>query len=213
MLDQSQSINGSDPTGARLFSAKAFLDGLGPEDHVLLSAFANDSTTDALIPTKPLTIYPPFRDATTVDDAPSYDDTLDSLADLVGGGTPLYESLDQLRRGEWSTTRHYRQASRRLSSSSRMAKTPIAAARTHAVRRRDAESIAAGRTADNVRVFTIGLSAGIDFEALADLANKTGGAFLFANSAEQLIPLYGTVGELLSLSLPTYRLSFSVDCR
>jgi hypothetical protein len=87
MLDQSQSINGSDPTGARLFSAKAFLDGLGPEDHVLLSAFANDSSTTALIPTKPLTIYPPFRDATTVDDAPSYDDTLDSLADLVGGGT------------------------------------------------------------------------------------------------------------------------------
>ena len=49
-----------------------------------------------------------------------------------------------------------------------------------------------------------------DFEALADLANKTGGAFLFANSAEQLIPLYGTVGELLSLSLPTYRLKFTV---
>ena len=79
MLDQSQSISGSDPTGARLFSAKAFLDGLGPEDHVLLSAFANDSNTDALIPTKPLTIYPPFRDATTADDAPSYYDTLDSL--------------------------------------------------------------------------------------------------------------------------------------
>ena len=64
--------------------------------------------------------------------------------------------------------------------------------------------------ADDLRVFTIGLSTEIDFEALADLANQTGGAFLFANSAEQLIPLYGTVGDLLSLALPTYRLTFNV---
>ena len=59
-----------------------------------------------------------------------------------------------------------------------------------------------------LRFFTIGLSTGIDFEAMAELANQTGGAFLFAENAEQLIPLYGTVGDLLSLSLPTYRLTF-----
>jgi hypothetical protein len=51
MIDQSQSINGSDPTGARLFSAKAFLEGLSPNDWVLLSAFADEGgNTDAQIP-------------------------------------------------------------------------------------------------------------------------------------------------------------------
>jgi hypothetical protein len=208
MLDQSQSINGSDPTGARLFSAKAFLEGLGGGDRVLLSAFANDSTTVAEIPTKPLTVYPPFRDVGTTSDPPSYFDTLDSLADLVGGGTPLYESLDLLR-GQVVTD----------------ATLPVGIAKAVVIftdgedtdcggantcRTRRAQSILDAQT-DQVRVFTIGLSTEIDFEAMAELANDTGGAFLFAESAEQLIPLYGTVGDLLSLSLPTYRLLFTVD--
>ena len=202
MLDQSQSISGSDPTGARLFSAKAFLDGLGPEDHVLLSAFANDSSTTALIPTKPLTIYPPFRDATTVDDAPSYYDTLDSFADLVGGGTPLYESLDLLRDQVLTDAT----PAKAIVIFTDGEDTDCGGPNTCRTRRNTSIQNAAG-----LRFFTIGLSTGIDFEAMAELANKTGGAFLFANSAEQLITLYGTVGELLSLSLPTYRLTFSVD--
>ncbi len=72
------------------------------------------------------------------------------------------------------------------------------------------QSIAAAN-ADSLRVFTIGLSNSVNFEALGDLANQTGGAFLFAENAEQLIPLYGSVGRLLSLSLPTYRLRFTVQ--
>ena len=50
----------------------------------------------ALIPTPPLAVYDPFRDSTTVSSTPSYYDTLDSLATLVGGGTPLYSALDIL---------------------------------------------------------------------------------------------------------------------
>jgi hypothetical protein len=93
MLDQSGSIYDSDPTGARLYSAKAFLDGLGTGDRALLSVFADG---DAAIPTRPLTVYSPFRDTGTLSDAPSYYSTLDSLAVLVGGGTPLYAALDSL---------------------------------------------------------------------------------------------------------------------
>ena len=51
----------------------------------------------------------------------------------------------------------------------------------------------------------------VNFEALGELSNTTGGAFLFAESAEQLVPLYGSVGKLLSLGLPTYRLSWTVE--
>ena len=72
------------------------------------------------------------------------------------------------------------------------------------------QSIEAAKTA-GVRVFTIGLTRGVNFEALGELANGTGGAFLFAENAEQLIPLYGSVGKLLSLGLPTYRLSWTVN--
>ena len=59
-LDQSGSVNSSDPTGARLFSAKAFVQSVDAAsgDSVLLSAFADDNDTQtALIPTKPLTVY------------------------------------------------------------------------------------------------------------------------------------------------------------
>ena len=92
LLDQSGSINQSDPTGARLFSTKAFLGGLGDQDRVVLAAFA--AGPDARIPNPPLTVFAPFRDAAT---APAYFSTLDSLSSLVGGNSPLYDSLDSLQ--------------------------------------------------------------------------------------------------------------------
>ena len=41
-------------------------------------------------------------------------------------------------------------------------------------------------------------------------AKDTGGIFLFAQNAEQLIPLYGSLGDLLSRSLPTYTMRWTV---
>jgi hypothetical protein len=208
MLDQTSSISTSDPTGARLYSAKAFIDGLGADDQVLLSAFANGA---ALIPDMPLTLYPPLRDSATVSSDPSYFSTLDSLPALVGGSTPLYSALD-LMREELVTN---------ASLPVGMAKSLVIftdgddtdcvdANDANACRTRRQESIKAANAAD-IRVFTIGLSSGVNFEALGELANQTGGAFLFADSAEQLIPLYGSVGKLLSLSLPTYRLRWTIQ--
>ncbi|MFZ0105690.1 MAG: vWA domain-containing protein [Thiobacillus sp.] len=205
MLDQSGSIATSDPTGARLYSAKAFIDGIGTEDRVLLSAFANGA---ALIPDIPLTLYPPFRDSATVSDEPSYFSTLDSLPALVGGSTPLYAALDLMRE----------QLVTDASLPDGIAKSLVIftdgddtdCGDANACRTRRQESIDAANTA-GVRVFTIGLSSGVNFEALGELANQTGGAFLFADSPEQLIPLYGSVGRLLSLSLPTYRLRWTVQ--
>ena len=46
---------------------------------------------------------------------------------------------------------------------------------------------------------------------LRNQRHQTGGAFLYAESAEQLLPLYGSLGKLLSLSLPTYRLQWTVQ--
>jgi len=214
MLDQSGSIATSDPTGARLYSAKEFLVGLGASDWVLLSAFTDSA---AVIPDTPLTVYPPFRDSSTVSTTPpSHYDTLDSLATLVGGGTPLYSALDSL----------VGQVAADPSLPVGIAKSVViftdgddtTCGGTLACRTARQDSIALANdpdgnplTDDGVRIFTIGLTNQVNFEALGELANGTGGVFLFAESPEQLIPLYGSVGKLLSLSLPTYRLTWTVQ--
>ncbi len=205
MLDQSGSIATSDPTSARLYSAKEFLVGLGASDWALLSAFTNSAE---VIPVTPLTIYPDFRNSITVSDPVSYYDTLDSLATLVGGGTPLYSALDSL----------VGQVAADASLPGGIAKSVVIftdgddtiCGGTLACRTVRQASIANANT-NGVRIFTIGLTNEVNFEALGELANGTGGVFLFAESPEQLIPLYGSVGRLLSLSLPTYRLTWTVQ--
>jgi hypothetical protein len=202
LLDQSGSILQSDPTGARLFSAKAFLGGLGLQDQALLAAFAGGP--GALIPTAPLAVYAPFKDSTSAQD---YFSVLDSLAPLVGGNTPLYDSLDTLRLSFGDPSLPAGLAKATVIFTDGADTTCVGA---EACRLRREQSIQAAN-ADAVRLFTIGLSSGVDILALGELANRTGGAMLYADSAEQLLPLYGSVGKLLSLSLPTYRLRWTVQ--
>lgn len=201
LLDQSGSIQRSDPTGARLFSSKAFLNGLGADDQALLTAFA--SGPDALLPTRPLTLYAPFRARAAVS---TYFPTLDGLTPLVGGNTPLYASIDTLRQ--------------HLASDA-----PVGLSKAMVIFTDGADTDCGGPEAcranraqtiqranqDQVQLITIGLSSGVDIAALGELANRTGGALLFADSVEQLLPLYGSVGRLLSQSLPTYRLRWTVQ--
>ena len=202
LLDQSGSILQTDPTGARLFSTKAFLSGLGTDDAALLAAFAGGP--GAIIPTAPLTVYGPFRGQAL---ASSYFPTLDSLTPLLGGNTPLYSSLDALRQrlaGEASMPAGLAKAIVIFTDGADTSCVGVEgcrASRLQAIR---------GANQDQVRLFTIGLSSGVDIVALGELANQTGGAMLYADTAEQLLPLYGSVGQLLSLSLPTYRLRWTV---
>jgi hypothetical protein len=201
LLDQSGSIQQTDPTGARLFSAKAFLSGLGSDDRALLAAFA--SAPGATIPTPPLAVYGTFQDQAS---AASYFPTLDGLATLVGGNTPLYEALDALQQrvvNDASLPVDLAKAVVIFTDGMDSCGSPQAclASREQSIQRANAEQ---------VRLFTIGLSSGVDTIALGELANRTGGAFLYADTPEQLLPLYGSVGKLLSLSLPTYRLRWTV---
>ena len=201
LLDQSGSIQQSDPTGARLFSSKAFLNGLGADDQALLTAFADGP--DALLPTRPLTLYAPFRARA---DVGSYFATLDALTPLVGGNTPLYASIDALRQHLVSD------------APAGLAKAMVIftdGADTdcdgpEACRANRAQTILRANQ-DQVQLITIGLSGGVDIAALGELANQTGGALLFADTVQQLLPLYGSVGRLLSQSLPTYRLRWTVQ--
>lgn len=205
MLDQSASISLTDPNGARLYSAKAFMEKLGGNDRILLSAFAGNP--GATIPVAPLTVYQSFKDSTS---APSYFPDLDSLAKLVGGNTPLYSALDELRQEVVGDASLPPENAKSIVIFTDGDATDCGGSPLIDCRTRRQTSIDAANAA-GLRIFTIGLSSDVNFEALGELANSTGGAFLFAESAEQLIPLYGSVGRLLSMNLPTYRLRWTVQ--
>ena len=178
------------------------MNGLGSGDQALLAAFAGSS--GALIPTNPLTLYAPFKDRAS---ASSYFPTLDGLAAMVGGDTPLYQSLDTMRQQVVGAAALPAGLAKAVVVFTDGADTRCGSAEAcHSTR---AQTIRAANQ-DQLRIFTIGLSKGVDVAALGELASQTGGAFLYADSTEQLIPLYGSVGKLLSLSLPTYRLRWTV---
>ena len=93
LLDQSRSVGQqSDPTDARIFATKTFLDTQGiAGDSYALSAFASDADAGnggpALIPTKPVTDYGSSNNGR------DFFDELDALANLEGGATPLYAGV------------------------------------------------------------------------------------------------------------------------
>jgi hypothetical protein len=203
LLDQSGSIQQSDPTGARLFSAKAFLSELGAGDYALLAAFSGGQ--NALLPTVPMTVYSPVRDSSNATD---YYPTLDSLRPLIGGDTPLYDSIDAVRAQLTADPLVPAGVAKAVVVFTDGSDTDCVDAADCRLRR--AQTITSANAAQ-VSIFTIGLSQGIDVAAMGELTSQTGGVFLYAETAEQLLPLYGTVGKLLSLSLPTYRLRFTVQ--
>ncbi|MDT7837885.1 VWA domain-containing protein [Aquabacterium sp. OR-4] len=203
LMDQSSSILGSDPTGARLYSAKSFFAALGGQDQVRLAAFAAGSGT--LLPTQPLTVYP---GRVTAAEPRALHATLDGLSAQVGGQTPLYAAIDALRAQMLLDTAVPAGMARSIIAFTDGADTQCRSSTECATMR---QATIAAAQASQVRLFTIGLSKNVDVEALSSLAVQTGGAMLYAETAEQLIPLYGSLGRLLSLSLPTYRLRFTAQ--
>ena len=203
LLDQSGSIADTDPTHARLYSSKAFIDGLGADDYTVLAAFAGGPA--ATLPTNPLTVYGSFQSQTG---ARAHFATLDGLASRLGGNTPLYDSIDALRRQVTDDSTLPVGMARAVLVFTDGADTTCSD--TEACRGVRERTIQGARQAQ-VRLFTIGLAKGIDVATLGELADRTGGAFLYADTAAQFLALYGSVGKLMSLSLPTYRLRWTVQ--
>ena len=96
-------------------------------------------------------------------------------AALIGGNTPLYDSLDSLRRQVVGDSALAVGKSKAVVVFSDGADTSCAS--PEACRSRRASSIANARQ-DQIRIFTIGLSNGVDVVAMAELAHQSGGAFL-----------------------------------
>jgi len=202
LLDQSRSILDTDPTDARIFATKIFLDDLGTGDVVALSAFASSPASGenpALIPQTPVTQYGFSTDGR------SFFDELDLLAVQEGGDTPLYEALNEMI--GYSRTNATTQG-RAVVLFTDGKDFPTCQPSSAACR---AASIALANQDPKVDIFTIGLSDDIDFEAMAELADGANGIFLFAENAEQLIPIYGSLGALLSKSLVSYEMVWRIE--
>jgi PKD repeat protein len=217
LMDQSGSIRSTDPTGARLISAKAFVQSVTPAsgDSVLLAAFADDNNTQqALISPKPLKTYDPF-----VQDGASYFDDLDGLRELTAGGTPLYRVLYPEATDVKADPAFTSGLIAKVNATAPAGKAKAIAIFTDGddtecggpnVCREKRQRVVAAANASGISLFTIGLSTQVNFEALGELARDANGVFLFAENAEQLIPLYGSLGRLLSGSLATYKIRWTI---
>ena len=209
-FDQSISISTNDPTDARLFSAEEFLKGLGPDDRVALSAFADDGATagnEALIPEPPVTIFPVgapsfFQQSNVSDLFP----TLDALSVLEGGATPLYEAICRVI--DFSSANAPAGPRKAVVVFTDGRNQPGINLGSYVCNTID--GAVARSKAQGVDIFTIGLSGNVDGLALGTLAAEGNGVFLFAEDVSQLITIYGSLGNLLSRSLTTYKLTYRI---
>jgi hypothetical protein len=191
LLDQSGSIDDTDPADSRIQAAKLFMSALAGGDTALLAAFASgNGSLGADVVT--------FGSGFTTDGR-SYFGTLDSLADSVGGGTPLYRAVVTM----------IHQTADRAPSTNRAVVVFTDGQDTDG--QNDIDDIAQAAAARGVAVFTVGLSTGSDASVLAQIAGRTGGAAFWAADARQLVSYYRTLGNILRGTAPTYRTSWRMS--
>ena len=193
LLDQSGSITSTDPRDARIDAAKAFMRNLGSGDEVGLMAFASGGS----LPYSPTTVYSRGGER-FISEANGWDSRLNELADLEGGGTPLYDATHAAVR---SVVEHGDNSNR------------VVLVFT------DGEDTASSGTLDqiiryanqhDVPLHTIALSNGVNMAVLSQMAGETGGSLARAVDARRLISYYGALGPYLSGSGQFYRSTWNV---
>lgn len=98
LLDQSESVMVHDLADRRLLAAKYLPTRLAAGDTMALAAFAADDAgtgQPALLPSQPVTIFPVLNPAFTTEGS-SYFPTIEALATLEGGGSPMYDALAEM---------------------------------------------------------------------------------------------------------------------
>src|SRR5690606_12642969 len=114
-------------------------------------------------------------------------DTLDELSNSEEGGTPLYYSTLQMI-DEVSSTAH------NVKNKALIVFTDGADTEGGAL----PHQIVNKAVGSDVQVFTVGLGAFLpNLDILAEIAHQTGGYFMWAQDARQLISYFGTLDNLL----------------
>ncbi len=183
LLDQSGSIISTDPYDSRIQAAKVFFDSVGSNDEVLLSAFASNG----LLPYE-CTYWGNFTSYGS-----SYFSTLEDLSDQESGGTPLYDSILTMMDYTYNNGMNENKAVVVFTDGADTASSATI------------DTIASDFENTGVKVFTVGLSAGVDEAVLGEIAVRTDGCLMYTLDARQLVSLFGTLGNLLDGTSGLYR--------
>lgn len=183
LMDQSGSISTSDRNNYRLDAAKAFCSNLGAGNNTLLWSFSGSRHYE-------------HGTAFTTDTSTVIAE-IEALRNQQGGGTPLY--ISQVAATDFSATNATRPGKAVLTFSdgddTRGGYT--------------ATQVAENAIAKNVRLFNIGLG-GAETEMLCRQALATGGSFMYAKDARQLISMFGNLGKLLDRSARFYQTEWTI---
>ena len=171
LMDQSGSISSSDFSDSRISAAKIFLDKIGTDDFIGLSSFSG---------------YDYEVNVPLGKQIQECRDILDVFSYSEGGGTPLYYSTFEMvnyladnAKGENKALIVFTDG-----EDTEGYKTP--------------QEIINNAKSKNIKVFTVGLGSSLsNLDILSKIATETGGYFMFAEEAEQLISYFGTLGSLL----------------
>jgi len=174
-IDQSGSIEDTDPKDRRLIAANLFCSRMSSSDYVYLSAFASNG-------------YLPY-DITGWGDFTNngfdYFSIIEDLKNLVGGGTPLYQAavsaiLNLSSNGPTENKVLILFTDGEDTDGGYSVDDVIQIANNH-----------------NVKIYTVGLGSGTNNYILSKIANNTGGATLSTTDSKKLISFFGVVGNII----------------
>lgn len=183
LLDQSGSISITDPDNYRLEASKIFCSNLGDGNNTALWYFNNYSYTSLV-------------DFTT--DTAKVIAEIEKLRDQEGGSTPLYEA-------QYDAINYTKQNSNK----------PRKAILTFT----DGQDSYFGKTSEEVKdlaksqqvaLYNIGLGE-VNTYDLQQQATETGGGFLYAKDARQLISIFGNLGKLLDKTAAFYQTEWTLS--
>ena len=184
LMDQSGSIRGTDKNNYRLLAANIFSRNLGPDGQAMLWSFPNGK----YIVKKHLQNF--------TSDSVALSKHIDSLLGKTGDGTPLYQSQDSaltyLEKDQSKTAKFLLTFTDGEDSHRKLAENSINKAKQN-----------------QIALFNVGLKSRPNPMQIKQ-ANETGGAYLLAKDAEQLISFFGNLGNLLNKSATYYKITCKV---
>ena len=193
LLDQSGSITSTDPNDARIDASKVFIRNLGTGDEVGLMAFADGGQLTYSPTTSWTNGGQRFSSSRS-----AFFGTLDSLADMEGGDTPLY---DASKKAVYHVDTYANNTNQVVIVFTDGEDTASSATLS------DAIQYARQR---GIPLHTVALSSGVDIGVLSRMAGETGGSLTYATDARRLISYYGALGPYLSGAGRFYRTTWSV---
>ncbi|SDK77577.1 von Willebrand factor type A domain-containing protein [Catalinimonas alkaloidigena] len=188
LMDQSGSMSSNDPNDLRIGAAEIFMNSLGSTDQVMLASFTSNYRADLWI----------HGDGKLTHDVADLIQEVNDLAGQEGGGTPLYRSC-------YAMSGHLADAADDIGYTNRAL---IAFTDGQNTDYADIDDVVDYANSQHVMIYTVGLSDGTDPKVLSYLAGQTGGAYMQAEDAEQLITMFGTLGDLLSGTAKLYSVAW-----